>query len=192
MSWGQPLNHNTTQQYNHLSGDLKSIDDIDTPRFILETIEPSKNPFQLHCFCDASTTAYAAAVYIRQPNAKDAFKASFSWLKHEWHQKKHFVFLDQSSVQLYWEHNLSNQSELPWMTNDFPTSKFFAWTDFTNTLAWIKNHPSSWKTFVTNRKAKIQNRSRQKTGKMFPFESNPADRAKRGVSPRNLQSHRLW
>ena len=75
LSWDQPLNHKLSQQYKHLSGDLKSNEDIDTPRFILDKNEPSKNTLQLHCFCDASTTAYAAVVYIRQPVSQGHFRS---------------------------------------------------------------------------------------------------------------------
>ena len=78
LSWDRPLNHNLSQQYKYLSRDLKSIGDIDTPRFILDKKEPFKNPLQLHCFCDASTTAYAAVVFIRQPVSQGHFRASFS------------------------------------------------------------------------------------------------------------------
>ena len=44
LSRDQPLNHNLSHKYKHLSGNLKSIEDIDTPRFILDKNEPSKNP----------------------------------------------------------------------------------------------------------------------------------------------------
>ena len=69
------MNHNLSQQRKHLRSDLKSIEDIDTPRFILDKNEPSKNPLQLHCFCDASTFAYAAVVYIRQPVNQGHFRS---------------------------------------------------------------------------------------------------------------------
>ena len=74
----------------------------------------------------------------------------------------------------------------------FPNLKVFAWTDSTITLAWIKNHPSRWKTFVANRVAKIQKSVPAENWNHVPTESNPADCASRGMSPRKLQSHHLW
>ena len=38
----------------------------------------------------------------------------------------------------------------------FPNPKVFAWTDSQVTLAWIKDIPRKWKTFVAKRVAKIQ------------------------------------
>ena len=74
----------------------------------------------------------------------------------------------------------------------FPDLGVFAWTDSTITLAWIKNHPSRWKTSVANRVATIQKSVPAENLNHVPTESNPADCASRGMSPRKLQSHHLW
>ena len=49
-----------------------------------------------------------------------------------------------------------------------------------------------WKTFVANRVAKIQKSVPAENWKHVPTESNPADCASRGMSPRKLQSHHMW
>ena len=56
----------------------------------------------------------------------------------------------------------------------------------------MKNQPSRWKTFVANRVAKIQKSAPTENWKHVPTESNPADCASRGMSPRKLQDHHLW
>ena len=74
----------------------------------------------------------------------------------------------------------------------FPTSKVYAWTDSTVTLAWLQDFPRKWKTFVANRVAKIQNIVPSSNWNFVPTEENPADCASRGISAANLAKHCLW
>ena len=192
MSWDQPLNHNLLQQYKHLSRDLKSIEDIDTPRFIVDKNEPSKNPLQLHCFCDASTTAYAAVVYIRQPVSQGHFQSQLLVAKTRVAPIKTLCVPRLELCAALLGAQLVQSIRIALDDERFPNLKVFAWTDSTITLAWIKNHPSRWKTFVANRVAKIQKSVPAENWNHVPTESNPADCASRGMSPRKLQSHHLW
>ncbi|CAG7824828.1 unnamed protein product [Allacma fusca] len=67
-----------------------------------------------------------------------------------------------------------------------------AFTDSTVVLAWLKEHPKSWNTYVANRVSEIQD--------FLPFEQwhhvsgaqNPVDCASRGIRPSELISHPLW
>ena len=192
MSWDQPLNHNLLQQYKHLSRDLKSIEDIDTPRFILDKNEPSKNPLQLHCFCDASTTAYAAVVYIRQPVSQGHFQSQLLVAKTRVAPIKTLCVPRLELCAALLGAQLVQSIRIALDDERFPNLKVFAWTDSTITLAWIKNHPNRWKTFVANCVAKIQKSVPAENWNHVPTESNPADCASRGMSPRKLQSHHLW
>ena len=192
LSWDQPLNHNLLQQYKHLSRDLKSVEDIDTPRFILDKNEPSKNPLQLHCFCDASTTAYAAVVYIRQPVSQGHFQSQLLVAKTRVAPIKTLCVPRLELCAALLGAQLVQSIRIALDDERFPNLKVFAWTDSTITLAWLKNHPSLWKTFVANRVAKIQKSVPAENWNHVPTESNPADCASRGMSPRKLQSHHLW
>ena len=58
----------------------------------------------------------------------------------------------------------------------FPALEVFASTDSTLTLAWLRNHPSRWKTLVANRVAKDQKSIHAGNWKHVPTESNPARR----------------
>ena len=74
----------------------------------------------------------------------------------------------------------------------FPTSKVYAWTDSTVTIAWLQDFPRKWKTFVANRVAKIQNIIPSSNWNFVPTEENLADCASRGISAANLAKHSLW
>ena len=193
LTWDEPLNRQLVQQYENLSANLSFIDKIEIPRFILDKkMDINKTPLQLHVFCDASTTAYAAAAYIRQPTDQGTFRVQLLVAKTKVAPIRTLcvprlelcaALLGAQLVQ-----SIVNSLE----DERFPTLDLFAWTDSTITLAWIKEHPSRWKTFVANRVAKIQNVIPAEKWKHVPTESNPADCASRGMSPQKLKDHNLW
>lgn len=64
------------------------------------------------------------------------------------------------------------------------------WTDSMITLAWIKDYPNHWKTFVANRVSQIQVNSRGKNSKHFG--KNSADLLSRGMQPCICFDKSLW
>ena len=155
FSWDKPLNHNLKQQYNDLSDDLKAIENIDTPRFFLDKNEPSKNPLQLHCFCDASTSAAAVAVCIRQHISQRRFQSQLLVAKTRVAQTKTLCVPRLELCAALLGAQLVQSIRIALVNERFLDIEVVAWTDSTTTLAWIKDHPSRWKTFVANRVAKI-------------------------------------
>ena len=53
------------QQYSRLRIQLRELENITLPRKVV-SVSSASSDIELHVFCDASTTAYAAVVYIRQ------------------------------------------------------------------------------------------------------------------------------
>ena len=75
IDWDDPLNQKLSQQYQNLCQHLKLIEEIQIPRCVLDKNTPFKEqPLQLHVFCDASKTVYAATVYIGQPICQGHFR----------------------------------------------------------------------------------------------------------------------
>ena len=60
------------------------------------------------------------------------------------------------------------------------------------TLAWLQDFSRKWKTFVSNRVAKIQSIILSSNWKFMPTEENPADCASRRISAANLAKHNFW
>ena len=73
----------------------------------------------------------------------------------------------------------------------FPTSKVYAWTDSTVTLAWLQEFTRKWKTFVANRAAKIQNINSSSNWNFVPTEKYPADCASQYLSRKPSQTQPL-
>ncbi|XP_029166034.1 uncharacterized protein LOC114936867 [Nylanderia fulva] len=60
------------------------------------------------------------------------------------------------------------------------------------TLAWVRQHPTTWKTFVSNRVSEIQTSLPQAQWLFVGSKDNPADCASRGISVQELKSHSRW
>ena len=68
LSWDQHVTNAILQQYLRLRAQLKDPEKISLQRKVLKPAK--KSDLQLHVFCDSSTTAYAALVFIRQETDK--------------------------------------------------------------------------------------------------------------------------
>ncbi|CAG7817184.1 unnamed protein product [Allacma fusca] len=70
--------------------------------------------------------------------------------------------------------------------------KLWAFTDSTVVLAWLKEHPKHWNTYVANRVSAIQDIIPYENWFHVPGIENPADSASRGIQPSELVTHALW
>lgn len=73
-----------------------------------------------------------------------------------------------------------------------PTANIFTWTDATIVLAWLKNHPQKWSTFIANRVVEIHQLIPSSSWNHIAGQNNPADCASRGITPTAIQNHSLW
>jgi len=82
---------------------------------------------------------------------------------------------------------------LAWATRSLHLSNvsIYGWTDSTIVLAWLRQHPSTWKTYVANRVSEIQTSSLNVSWNHVPLQENPADCASRGLSATALTAHEI-
>ena len=145
----------------------------------------------MHVFCDASTTAYAAVVFIREETD------NFIETKMLTAKTRVAPIKSVCVPRLELCAALLGAKLVEAVTNAisderFPTPKVFAWSDSTVTIAWLQDYPRKWKTFVANRVAKIQEIIPASSWKYVPTEDNPADCASRGLAAADLMNHKLW
>jgi len=74
----------------------------------------------------------------------------------------------------------------------FSEDAFYAWSDASVILSWIKAHPSKWEPFVANRVAAIQDLVPARKWRYVVTTDNPADLATRDVSVKELDNNPLW
>ena len=189
LGWDEALSKCIRQQYSRLIVQLRELETVTLPRKVV-SISPASSYIELHVFCDASTTAYAAVIYIRQSfdgtdhtkmlTAKTSVApiSSLCVPRLELCAPLHGAnFLEAVSS------SLSDQR--------FPTSKVYIWTDSTVTIAWLQDFPRMWKPFDANRVAKIKNIISSSNWNFVPTEENPADCASRRISAANPAKHSL-
>ena len=153
LSWDQPLLDPIQPQYLVLRAQLKNLEKISLQRKVLKTAK--KSDLQLHVFCDASTTAYAAVVFIRQ-ETDNLIETKMLTAK-----TKIAPFKSVCVPRLDFCAALLGAKLIEAVTNAisderFPNPKVFVWSDSTVTIAGLKDYPRKWKTFVANRVVKIQ------------------------------------
>lgn len=167
--------------------ELSSVKDIIIPRWL----GTSKNcKMELHAFSDASKAAYAAAVYLRVINQDGSVHVSLITAK----TKVSPIGKELSIPRLeLCGADLAAKiiSEVAQVMN-ISKGNTYAWTDSTVVLAWLKGASSRWATFVSNRVSNILTVLEYEQWGHVPSELNPADCASRGLSPVELQKHKLW
>ncbi|XP_075261162.1 uncharacterized protein LOC142352893 [Convolutriloba macropyga] len=190
LGWDEALSKGLQQQYSRFRVQLRELENIRLPRKVV-SISPATSDIELHVFCDASTTAYAAVVYIRQSFDRSVHTRMLTAKTRVAPMRSLCVPPLEPCAALLGA-NLVGAVSSSLSDQRFPTPKVYAWTDSTVTLAWLQGFPRKWKTFVANRVAKIQNIIRSSNWNFVPTEENPADCASRGISVANLAKHSLW
>lgn len=71
-------------------------------------------------------------------------------------------------------------------------SRTYFWTDSTIVLNWIAKEPKTWKTFIANRVAEIQQYTQIQDWNYIASEQNPADIISRGASLKKIIHSELW
>ncbi|XP_067214187.1 uncharacterized protein [Linepithema humile] len=132
---------------------------------------------ELHGFADASTRAYAAVVYIRILSSLDYFHTTLIISKSKVAPIK---TISIPRLELCAAVLLTRIIAFVQRILKSPETPVYCWSDSMITLAWIKQHPSSWKTFIANRVSEIQTSLPQAKWRYINSANNPADCASRG------------
>uniref|UniRef100_A0A914KSR6 Integrase n=2 Tax=Meloidogyne incognita TaxID=6306 RepID=A0A914KSR6_MELIC len=162
------------------------IPEIRLPRRVLSS--PYKE-IQLHTFVDASSSAYAAAVYLRSESEYRA-QANIIFSKNRLKPKKGGKTLTIPRMELIAILIGIRASDYVQKELKLPVSQTHIWSDSQIALSWVRSSQSQ-PTFVQRRLVEI----RSHEGNIFHYirtDSNPADVATRGISPAELKLQKLW
>ena len=158
--------------------------------------------YTLHVFVDASTEAYAAAVYVRVEDSREEKGSGNSPLGKSKSVESYLVTskarvtptkaesvsrleLNSAVIGLRLGHAVA-------IALDMDPKKIYFWTDSMNVLHWINTPANRLKTFVSNRIGQIQAHSESKQWRHVPTEQNPADVATRDLSLQDLIKTKQW
>ncbi|XP_076660111.1 uncharacterized protein LOC143363399 [Halictus rubicundus] len=184
--WDEPIPDKLHLEWRKYLGQLPDLAAIQIPRPIASGPVRSRS---LHGIADASSMAYAAAVYIRSVLRDGRVEIVLLEAKSRVAPVKTISVpcLELSATLL-----LANLVAFVRLSLRCEPCETHCWTDSSIVLTWLSQSPAKWKTFVANRVAKIQTTLPDVYWHHVPTQDNPTDCASRGISPRQLQSHPLW
>ncbi|XP_062592781.1 uncharacterized protein LOC134254255 [Saccostrea cucullata] len=138
------------------------------------------------CFCDASTKAYACAVYLHQSNKeRSTVNLLFSKTRLVPLKKLTLPRLELLAVVIGVRCINFVEKQLK-----LPVTEKILWTDSQCVLHWIRMK-KPLKTFVENRVKEIRN-NKDITFQYVSTKDNPADIASRGTTVKSLQEFEQW
>ncbi|XP_032686449.1 uncharacterized protein LOC116851276 [Odontomachus brunneus] len=152
FSWDEPIPPSLSCRWQQICDGISRLSNLRLPRWSGFTADCE---LELHGFADASTVAYAAAVYLKVVDSSQTVTISLLLGKSRVAPLKPLSIPRLELLGAALLARLINLVKTTLAINDLPC---FCWSDSTVVLAWLRQHPSRWKTFVANRVADIQQR----------------------------------
>ena len=188
--WDEPLTAPLEKQWSEWITDLRNVEEISVPRCYLAGTSGNILSAELHGFSDASTRAYAGAVYIRittESGTVTRLVASKSRLAPL--AKKTIPRLELLGA-LILARLMKYIGEV--LKNSLVIDRQYCWTDSLVTYYWIKGEGKVWRQFVQNRVDEIRSNIPANQWKFCPGTDNPADLPSRGVKATELKETLAW
>jgi len=185
--WDEVVPPRLFEVWQHYHAHLQKLEEVTIPRWT--QLGHHVLHRELHGFSDASTKAYAAAVYLRVVTVDGMVSVNFLAAKSKVAPVKTMSVprLELSAAQL-----LARLINYIRESLDFRDINVYCWTDSTITLTWLSRSSTTWKTFIANRVAEIQTLLPETPWNHIPTNENPADCASRGISPDDLATNTQW
>ncbi|XP_041449639.1 uncharacterized protein LOC121404370 [Drosophila obscura] len=183
LHWDESLPQPLESAWTEFCKDFATVGNATFPRYILQP----KARFELHAFCDASLQAYGACIYARsfRDTADEVHllcsKARVAPLK----------TLTVPKLELCAAFLLANLLREIRKIDTFDCP-IHCWSDSTVVLSWLREEPSKFNVFVSNKISAIQQLTRGMDWRYVPTEMNPADILSKGAAPQELLQSRLW
>ncbi|XP_018396287.1 PREDICTED: uncharacterized protein LOC108774634 [Cyphomyrmex costatus] len=185
--WDEEIPRQHLKKWSDYHELLPRLNDLSIPRWT--TSVSNARHIALHGFSDASTSAFAAVVYLRTVDQNSLITVSLLIAKSRVAPLKTLSVprLELSAAVL-----LARLIHYTRTSLQLPNLECHCWTDSTITLAWLNQSPSRWKTFVANRVSTVQYLFPRVPWHHVTTQNNPADCASRGLNPNVFKKHDLW
>lgn len=144
-TWDSELPEGQQERWTHLRRQLESAADVSVPRWVGWT---TSSQVDIHAFCDASQRAVAAVVYLVIVNSGGCNRSSLLASKTKVAPVK---TVSIPRLELMGAHLLTRLLRAVLDALALNPGRIVAWSDSQVVLAWIRGHPTRWKTFVANR-----------------------------------------
>ncbi|XP_078051884.1 uncharacterized protein LOC144478036, partial [Augochlora pura] len=187
LKWDEVVSDTTMRTWNTFCTDWTRLEKLRIPRWVHYGAEAAS--VELHGFCDVSTAAYAAVVYLRVTTLNANVFTSLLMAR------TRVAPIKTQSIPVFELYGAMLLAELVVHVQrclDIQVKRVVCWSDSTIVLAWLRKHASTWKVVVATRVAKIQTILPHAEWRHVPTSSNPADLNSRGVEAEELLQSTLW
>lgn len=185
VGWDEDLPADLARDCEKFHSQLTEIREISIPRWTGVTGTPES--VEIHGFCDASSLAYGAAVYLRVGPTPAKVSLLFAKTKVAPLKVQTIPRLELCAAEL-----LSRAISFVLDSLRVKVDSIVCWTDSKVVLDWLNAPPGSWKPFVANRVSAVQTNLPAAIWRHVPGTQNPADCASRGCMAVDLKNHQLW
>ena len=136
--WDDTLPDSIIEEWKEFREGLSDLERLEVPRW-LQTKHDCK--YEIHGFCDASSAAYAAAVYLRVISDDGSVKVNLVTSKSKVAPLKVLSIprLELCGAELLAKLVTVVKDAFGWSSKDVTT---YYWTDSTIVLAWLSSHPA--------------------------------------------------
>lgn len=144
---------------------------------------------ELDGFADASTVAYGAVIYLKLTKMDNSVQIALLFAKAKIAPLKPVSVprLELCATVLL----ARTMAFLRPLLNHHHVD-CYCWTDSTVALDWLSQHPSRWRTFVSNRVHEVQTKLPEAVWQYVSSQQNPVDAVSRGITPSELIESTLW
>ncbi|KAI5748367.1 hypothetical protein M8J77_024789 [Diaphorina citri] len=187
IDWDEALPNSICQKWTKFVQELPLLQDFKISRH-LSIVKNST--VKLIGFCDASSAALGACVYVHV----DTGGAIFTHLICAKSKIAPVKYVTIPRLELCSALLLAKliDSVLSVFKSRYEIDQLVCFSDSQVALYWISSPPLRWKTFVANRVSKIQELVSEDKWFHVKGTENPADCLSRGITPKELISHKLW
>ena len=189
VGWDEPLKGELLKGWKSLCEALQSANVMTVPR-CYHMITGTCLTARLIGFCDASSKAYAAVVYLRVEDDDDV-SVTFVAAKTRVTPIKTISIPRLELLSALLLSRLVKNVEGA-LQSELRLNETICYTDSKVTLCWIQGKNHEWKQFVGNRVASIHTVVPPSNWYHCPGKENPADIPSRGMTPSELSQNTLW
>ncbi len=182
--WDEPVSPELDRRFREYFRDTQSLSDFSLPRAYFSS--PCHQNFDLFGFCDSSTRAYGAVIYIREQSTK---VCSLVCAKSKVAPIKELTI---PRLELLGAVLLSKLMSRVAKTFEYDLSKATVFCDSMIVLAWLKGPSSQYQVFVRNRVAFVTSIIPFNQWHYVSTSDNPADLLTRGITVASLIDSQLW
>ncbi|UYV66669.1 hypothetical protein LAZ67_4002499, partial [Cordylochernes scorpioides] len=179
IGWDSQLPEDMDREFRTWYSQIRILNEIKIPRHI-RFDQTTKN--EIHVFCDASKSAYAAVAYMRSEVQAGVY-LSLRWSKSRLAPTKRVTIPRLELLACVLGARLV-KFILTALTNSCPVT---LWTDSSTVMAWLKRK-NEWNVFVRNRVQEIRDTVNNENWKFVYGKLNPADLPSRGCSITNANN----